>query len=395
MNSIPHISLISAGKDKHYSTGLAAALLAAGVRFDFIGSNEVDAPELHGNPLVSFHNLRGDQSVKAGFVQKMTRVLAYYWRLITYAATAKPKIFHILWNNKFEYFDRTVLMLFYRLLGKKVIFTAHNVNAGARDNCDSFLNRLTLKIQYRLCAHLFVHTNKMKAELVDDFGVAPERVSVIPLGFYSNVPNTAMTCAEAKAKLGLKPEEKAVLFFGNITGYKGLEFLVEAFISIAKRDPSYRLVIAGAPKHAPEYWATLQQQIAQSGVAERVRTDITYIADDMIEVYLKAGDVLVQPYTLIFQSGVLIMGMSFGIPIIASDVGSLKEDVIEGKTGFIFPPRDAKALEQTIEKFFASDIYKNRDQSRNAIREHVLEANSWGKVARITTEVYSKLNPQK
>jgi glycosyltransferase involved in cell wall biosynthesis len=385
------VSILTGGKDRHYSTGLAAALMAAGVKLDFIGSNEVDAPGLHGHPLVNFFNLRGDQSVNAGFAKKMARVLAYYGKLIGYAATAKPKIFHILWNNKFEFVDRVVLMLYYRLLGKKIIFTAHNINAGARDNSDSWWNRLTLKIQYRLCAAIFVHTQKMQAELVADFGVAPARVSVIPLGFYGNVPNTALTCAEAKAKLGLQPDEKAVLFFGNITGYKGLEFLVTAFIELARRDASYRLVIAGAPKHAPEYWAGIQRQIAASDVANRVRTDISYIADDMIEVYLKAGDVLVQPYTLIFQSGVLIMGMSFGIPVIASDVGSLKEDVLEGKTGFIFPPRDAQALAQTIEKFFASDIYKNREQSRREIREHVLEANSWSKVARITTEVYSRL----
>ena len=391
MDGPASVSILTGGKDRHYSTGLAAALMAAGVKLDFIGSNEVDAPELHGNPLVNYFNLRGDQSVNAGFAQKMARVLAYYWKLIAYAAGAKPKIFHILWNNKFEFVDRVVLMLYYRLLEKKIIFTAHNINAGARDNSDSWWNRLTLKIQYRLCDAIFVHTQKMKAELVADFGVAPTRVSVIPLGFYSNVPNTALTCAEAKAKLGLQSEEKAVLFFGNITGYKGLEFLVTAFIELAKRDASYRLVIAGAPKHAPEYWAGIQRQIAVSGAADRVRTDISYIADDMIEVYLKAGDVLVQPYTLIFQSGVLIMGMSFGIPVIASDVGSLKEDVIEGKTGFIFPPRDAQALERTIEKFFASDIYKKREQSRREIREHVLEANSWSKVARITTEVYSRL----
>ena len=54
----------------------------------------------------------------------------YYAKLIRYAATAKPKIFHILWNNKFELFDRTVLMLYYRLLGKRIVLTAHNVNAG-------------------------------------------------------------------------------------------------------------------------------------------------------------------------------------------------------------------------------------------------------------------------
>ena len=53
----------------------------------------------------------------------------YYAKLIRYAATAKPKIFHILWNNKFESFDRTLLMLYYRFLGKRIVLTAHNVNA--------------------------------------------------------------------------------------------------------------------------------------------------------------------------------------------------------------------------------------------------------------------------
>jgi hypothetical protein len=47
------------------------------------------------------------------------RVLTYYVRLIRYAATAKPRIFHILWNNKFVHFDRTFLMLYYKLLGRR------------------------------------------------------------------------------------------------------------------------------------------------------------------------------------------------------------------------------------------------------------------------------------
>ncbi len=391
MKDFPQVAVITAGKDKHYSTGLAGALLAAGVAFDFIGSDEVDAPELHGSPQVNFFNLRGDQSVNAGLFKKMTRVLAYYFRLLRYTATARPKIFHILWNNKFEAFDRTLLMLYYRLLGKRVVFTAHNVNAGARDASDSPLNRLTLKIQYRLCAHIFVHTQKMKDELVNEYGVAPEKISVIPLGFYSNVPNTALTPAAAKQQLGLQPDEKAVLFFGNIAPYKGVEYLVTAFAELARRDASCRLIIAGRPKGPPEYWAQIQQQIAASGVQHRITQNIGYIADEEIEVYFKGGDVLVQPYTHIFQSGVLILGFSFGIPVIAADVGSLREDVLEGKTGFVFPPRNATALELVLEKFFAGDLYRNLGQRRREIRAHADDQYSWSKVARITTEVYASL----
>ena len=391
MREAPTISILTAGKDKHYSTGLAAALLAQGCRLDFIGSDDVDAPEFHDNPNVNFFNLRGDQSINAGFAQKMTRVLAYYARLMGYAMGAKPKVFHILWNNKFEFFDRTLLMMYYRLLGKRVILTAHNINAGARDSSDSSWNRLTLKMQYRLCAHIFVHTQKMKQELVEVYGVKLANISVIPLGFYSNIPNTALTPAQAKQKLGFENREKVVLFFGNIAPYKGVEYLVTAFTELAKKDASYRLVIAGRPKGPPEYWTGIRQQIAESGLKDRVMQNIEYIADEEIEVYLKAGDVLVQPYTLIFQSGVLIMGFSFGIPVIAADVGSLKEDVIEGKTGFIFPPKDTKALKQTIERFFESSLYRDQENARQSIREQVAENNSWSKVARTTMDVYSQL----
>ena len=96
---------------------------------------------------MTFLNLRGDQRTDAGPVTKASRVLAYYLRLIRYAWTARPKVFHILWNNKFETIDRTLLMLYYKLLGKKIACTVHNVNAGTRDSTDKRLNRLTLRIQ--------------------------------------------------------------------------------------------------------------------------------------------------------------------------------------------------------------------------------------------------------
>ena len=132
----------------------------------------------------------------------------YYARLIRYAATAKPRIFHILWNNKFEFFDRTLLMLYYRFLGKKIVLTAHNVNAGRRDSNDTRLNRLTLRIQYRLADHIFVHTEKMKRELIEEFGVQGARVTVIPFGINNAVPNTRLTPAEAKQRLGIREGRK-------------------------------------------------------------------------------------------------------------------------------------------------------------------------------------------
>src|SRR5437773_4522976 len=198
-----HISLLTGGGDKPYALGMAAALTSKGIFVDFIGSDDLSVPEVLNDPRVNFLNLRGDQRPDASPVAKALRVLKYYVRLISYSATAKPKLFHLLWNNKFELFDRTLLMLYYKLLGKRVVFTAHNVNAGKRDSNDSWLNRLSLTVQYSLSDHIFVHTNGMKSELVADFGIPEGKVSVIPFGINNTVPNTALTPVEAKQLLGL------------------------------------------------------------------------------------------------------------------------------------------------------------------------------------------------
>src|SRR5262249_933441 len=132
-----HVSLLTGGGDKPYALGMAAALTSVAMHVDFIGSDDLAAPGRLNDPLVNFLNLRGDQRPEASRMAKALRVLSYYVRLIRYAATARPTLFHILWNNKFQLFDRTLLMLYYRLLGKKIVFTAHNVNAGRRDSNDS------------------------------------------------------------------------------------------------------------------------------------------------------------------------------------------------------------------------------------------------------------------
>jgi glycosyltransferase involved in cell wall biosynthesis len=321
----------------------------------------------------------------------MARVLVYYFRLIFYAATARPKVFHILWNNKFEFFDRTMLMLYYKCLGKKIILTAHNVNIGERDGNDSFLNRLSLKIQYRLCDHIFVHTEKMKNELVSAFGVSGKKTSVIPLGINNTVPNTTLTNLEARQRLGLGEADKVILFFGCIAPYKGLEYLVAAFAAIIKRNPSYRLVIAGKPKGRVDYWTEIQELIAGSGAGDRIIQKIEFVPDAETEVFFKAADVLVLPYTHIFQSGVLFLGYSFGLPLIAADVGSLKDEIFDGKTGFVFEPKNVAALTSTIKNYFESDLHLELDSRRAEIQNFANERYSWAKVAAITTMVYSKL----
>jgi D-inositol-3-phosphate glycosyltransferase len=385
------VSLLTGGDDKPYVLGLAEAFTSTGVIFDVIGSDDLSLPELLNNHLINFLNLRGDQCPKVSLPRKTARVLRYYWRLIRYAASARPEIFHILWNNKFEFFDRTLLILYYKLLRKKVVFTAHNVNARKRDGTDSLFNRFSLRIQYRLVNHILVHTKKTKAELFADFGVNENKVTVIPFGINNTVPNTILSAAEAKRLLGISSDDKTLLCYGQIAPYKGLEYLAAAFAELLKRDRSYRLIIAGKPKWNQDYWNQIAQLITNSGVRHRVIERIEHVPDEETELYFKAADVLVLPYTQVFQSGVLFLGYSFGLPVIAADVGSLKEEIIEGKTGFVFKPRDSSDLASKIENYFTSELFRNLETRRAQIKKYANERYSWSKVASVTAVVYSDL----
>jgi D-inositol-3-phosphate glycosyltransferase len=388
---VVEIALLTGGGDKHYALGLATALTLEGISLDFIGSDELNAPELVNNRRVNFLNLRGNQRPEASSAAKVLRVLKYYAKLIHYAAAARPQVFHILWNNKFEFLDRTLLMFYYKLLSKQITLTAHNVNAGKRDRTDSWLNRISLRIQYLLSDHIFVHTNKMKSELVSEFSISESKVSVIPYGINDTVPNTSLSSAQAKRQLGISSSDKTMLFFGNIAPYKGLEYLVSAFTEILKGDRSYRLIIAGRLKASQDYWRQIEQTIARSRVRDRIIERIEFVPDEHTEVYFKAADVLVLPYTHIFQSGVLSLGYSFGLPAIAADVGNLREEIIDAETGFVFKPQDSAGLARIIGEYFGSELFRNLEGQRAKIKEYANERYSWTKVANLTTRVYSDL----
>jgi glycogen synthase len=72
-------------------------------------------------------------------------------------------------------------------------------------------------------------------------------------------------------------------------------------------------------------------------------------------------------------------------------VGSLKDDIVEGKTGFVFRPEDPMDLARTIERYFASDLYANLDSRRREIRDYATERHSWDVVGTIVTSVYARL----
>lgn len=386
------VGLLTGCQDRPYAFGLSMALAARGIRLDVIGSDEVDSPEMHSTAGMRFLNFLGSQRKKLSFANKLSRLLTYYLAIIRYALRRQPKVLHILWNNKFELFDRTVLMLYYKSVGKKITLTVHNVNRARRDLKDSLLNRLTLRIQYRLADHMFVHSEKMKAELIADFGVPAKGVTVIPFGINNAVPHTDLTTREAKRRLGIDDGEKAILFFGRLRPYKGLEHLLAAYQQLTTRDSDYRLIVASEPKKGSEqYRDEILHTIRRIDPTERIICRFQFIPDADTELYFKAADISVLPYKEIFHSGVLFLAHSFGLPVIAADVGPFREEIIEGRTGYLCNPGDPTDLASAIERYFSSELYENLSHRRQDIRDYALAQHSWDVVGEMTGSVYAQL----
>ncbi len=385
------VALLTAGKDKPYVLGLLSGLIANNVFVDFIGNDEMQHEHIVNNNYVKYYNLRGDQSESASFIKKSMRVLKYYLKLIQYAANSHPKIFHIIWLNKFIYFDCTILNIYYKILGKKLIYTAHNINMKERDGNDSLINRLSLFFMYHIVDHIFVHTNKMKQQLIKDYVVRENKVSVIPFGINNTLPISKINKNEARKKLNLYEEEKVILFFGNIAPYKGLEYLISAIDILVNKYNMLRLLIAGRIKGCETYWESIKGMITKKNLNDVIMIKSEYIPDEEVEVYFNSADVLIIPYKFIFQTGVLFLSYNFGLPAIASDVGSIREDIVEGKTGFICKSEEPEDLAEKIDLYFHSDLYKNLEKNRNKIIEYANEKYSWDKIGKTTCCVYNEV----
>jgi glycosyltransferase involved in cell wall biosynthesis len=385
--------LAGGGGDTYYEYGLTSALAQERVHVDFIGSDFLKDAEVLRDKYVSFYNLRGDQNPSAPGIKKILRVLKYYVKLIRYAYVTDSKLFHLQWCNKFVHFDRTILNIYYKLLGKKLVFTAHNVNAAIRDGKDSFLNRLTLRFMYKIMDHIFVHTVKMKQQLVDDFNIEENKITLIPYGINDKVYKSDLTSAQARKKLDLEITDQILLFFGVITPYKGLEYLLHALDTLNVKNTRIKLLIAGEiDARGQNYWRKLQSIIEEYDLRQNIIGKTEFIPDNEVEIYFKAADILILPYKYIFQSGILFLAYNFGLPVIASDVGSLREFVVEEDTGYICKPEDMQDLAEKINIYFRSDLYRNLQANRNKIMKYAKQKYSWKQIGEETCLTYRKVS---
>ena len=187
--------------------------------------------------------------------------------------------------------------------------------------------------------------------------------------------------SEAKTRLGLSKNKKTLLFFGFIREYKGLDVLIRAFDHL---DDSYQLLIAGETYGSFEKYQTIINSISKRN---QVYIFNDYIADDLVPLFFSAADVCVLPYRTATQSGITSIAYHFDVPIIATDVGGLKESIKHMQTGLIVNECEPDAVTNSIQEYYEKNLSEQFVSGIKTLKESL----SWKSFANDVMEFADKL----
>jgi glycosyltransferase involved in cell wall biosynthesis len=147
-------------------------------------------------------------------------------------------------------------------------------------------------------------------------------------------------------------EAKNVLFYGTLDEWKGLEYLAKAILVLNKQGLDINFIIAGYAAD-PDYYTTLFKDCRNTSIFTNRQS-----AEQTRQLFENA-DILLIPYIEASQSGVLHLGISFCLPTIVTNVGSLPEVVTNGVSAVVIRPCEADELAKAISNMYSNSALRN------------------------------------
>lgn len=326
-------------------------------------------------------------------LRRLRRAFLYYreWlRLALHLRRERPDLVQL---GDIRFPGDLVPLLLLRLLGLRLTDVCHNVFPYAASGLfrRSALDRFLYRRIYRRFERVFVHFEENRRGFLAGYGLPPERVAAIPHGneaIFEELRDPAVNEAALRREIGLAPDEPAVLLFGTLSRYKGIDVLLAAFARVAPRLPRARLVLAGFP--AADFDLPAHQALARElGIGERMRWVPRYVESGEVAAWMGLAAVAVFPYREVYQSGALAVAQTFGVPIVATAVGAMPEAANDGEGGLLVPPGDPEALAAALLAVLEDPALARRlgERARRDARERF----AWERIARAILDAYRPL----
>ena len=221
--------------------------------------------------------------------------------------------------------------------------------------------------------------------LTQIYRVPSSRIAVVPLGADLD-QFRPRSQAEARAALGIDPDERMVLAVGRIEPLKGFDILIRAMAQLSDRTRVVLSIIGGDERASRELDA-LRAVAEEVGVADAVRF-IGPRPHEVLPTYYNAADVVAVPSFYESFGLVAVEAMASGVPVVASRVGGLASTVADGRTGYLISWRCPEPFAEKIELLLRNEELR-RALGRAAAER--MRSYSWVEVARSVAAVLGDL----
>jgi glycosyltransferase involved in cell wall biosynthesis len=281
--------------------------------------------------------------------------------------------FDLVHLHTFNMFTDWLALRLLKKEGRPLVLSIHNVRPHERRG-PRIVETLLHRWAYRVPDRLVVAHESLRNRVVREFGILPERISVVPL------PSPTVTLRSDEPR----ENPKELLFFGTLRQNKGIEVLLDAIAAVPRDVPAI-FRFAGRGDH------DLEDMLTRRAHADpRIQVEIGWIPPErQAELYAHAWAVIV-PYLPAFaaQSGTVRVAYSFGTPVLASDTGALGETIRQDSSGWLARPGDAAHLAAKIVEVVADDEGRH---AKAAISARLGQERSAERLAPLILKIYGEL----
>lgn len=206
-----------------------------------------------------------------------------------------------------------------KILGKKIIWTVHNLKP--HEIRYRRLNRVFWLLYIRLIDGIISLSHCNEDQFFHRFSWLQNLPSIaIHHGLYKGFYADTVTKAQARQKLMIEANQRVNLFIGQVKPYKNIERLIEIFNSTPQLSENV-LIIAGKFEN-DDYF---QQIKAKTQGNNNILIHNRYIPEDDLQVYFRASDLCILPFNNIFNSGSVLLSVSFDTPVLVPDSDNFNE----------------------------------------------------------------------
>ena len=273
-------------------------------------------------------------------------------------------------------------LVWLRIMGVRLVWTMHNLDNHESQNrsIENFVARHFAPQMGGIIVHGKSAKRIVESRWIQRTG---SPIHVIPHGHYIGSYKNEISAEAARAQFGFSASNLVFLFLGMIRPYKGVVEMVDAFR--LHTESNARLIITGMPINQE-----ICNQVARSIEGDsRIRFLPGHVADDDIQLYMNACDMVVLPYRRILTSGAAVLAMSFGKPCIAPRAGCVT-DMLDEKGAIFFDPPVSGDLERALRKTID---FRHRLPEMGLYNLRRAAAWDWESIGRSTATVYQQCFP--